>query len=413
MTAADRIPALDVLRGCAVLGILWMNITAFALPETAYFNPAVSGHLAPADILWWAFGFVLVDGKMRALFSMLFGASILLLIDREEMAGRNGVHTHRKRMAWLFVIGIAHGILLWWGDILAAYALLSLVALPFAKREPIGLVKTAFLFFLLHFLLCALFVGSLIVWSHAVGAPDADMAARAAFDSFIAPYRDADAPSVVRELSAMRGDYGDIVARNLARYPAQWLWSLLFMAFDTIGFMLLGMAMLKSGFLTGRWAPELYLRTARHCFLIGLLPMIGLAAWIIMRGHPPLTTLGAGMAWAFPFRIPLAVGWAAFLLWLFTAGRGIVIAQRLASVGRLALSNYILSSIVMTGIFYGWGFGLFGHIRPASLPLFVLLGWALIISWSPRWDRRFAAGPLEWLWRSLSRGRMQKIRKSG
>jgi len=412
MTAPDRIAALDVLRGCAVLGILWMNITAFALPEPAYFNPAVSGHLGAGDVAWWAVGFVLVDGKMRALFSMLFGASMLLLIDREEMAGRDGARTHRIRMVWLFAIGLAHGILLWWGDILAAYALLSLLALPFAGREPVALVKVAFLFFLLHFLVCALFVGSLIAWSHGVNAAGADMTARAAFDSFVAPYRDADAPSVLREVAALRGDYGDVLGRNLARYPGQWLWSLAFMAFDTVGFMLLGMAMLKSGFLTGRWAPELYLRTARHCFLIGLPPMIGLATWIVWQGFPPVTTVGAGMAWSFPFRIPLAVGWAALLLWLFTLGGREKFARRLAAVGRLALSNYIFSSAVMTGLFYGWGLGLFGHVRPALLPWFVIAGWALILLWSPWWDRRFATGPLEWMWRSLARAEMQKIRRS-
>lgn len=412
MTAADRLPALDVLRGCALLGILWMNITAFALPEPAYFNPAMSGHLGLADILWWATGFILVDGKMRALFSMLFGASMLLLIDREEMAGRNGARTHRIRMAWLFAIGLAHGILLWWGDILAAYALLSLIALPFAGREPITLVKTAFLFFLLHFLLCALFIGSLIAWGHGASAPDADIAARASFDAFVAPYRDAHAPSVVKEIATMRGDYGGIIARNLARYPGQWLWSLLFMAFDTIGFMLLGMAMLKSGFLTGRWAPALYLRTARHCFLIGLPPMIALAAWIIVHSYLPLTTVGASIAWSFPFRIPLAVGWTALLLWLFAFERRQRLAARLAAAGKLALSNYILSSLVMTSMFYGWGLGLFGRVRPGLLPVFVLMGWALMLSWSPWWHRRFAMGPLEWVWRSLAAGKLQKIRRS-
>ena len=97
MSPSSRIPAMDVLRGCAVMGILWMNITAFALPQSAYSNPAAAGPLSAGDIAFWAASLILVDGKMRGLFAMLFGASMLLLIDREEMAGRNGARTQMVR----------------------------------------------------------------------------------------------------------------------------------------------------------------------------------------------------------------------------------------------------------------------------------------------------------------------------
>ena len=158
MTAAPRIPAMDVLRGCAVMGIVWMNITAFALPQTAYFNPAAVGPLSGGDIGFWAVSLILVDGKMRGLFALLFGASMLLLIDREEMAGRDGRRAQMVRAGWLFVIGAAHFLLLWWGDILRVYALVSLFALLFVHLEPLALIKRAFLFFLLQFLLVAIAV---------------------------------------------------------------------------------------------------------------------------------------------------------------------------------------------------------------------------------------------------------------
>ncbi len=169
--SSSRLPALDVLRGFAVMGILWMNITAFALPQSTYFNPAASGPLSTGDIAFWAVSLIAVDGKMRALFAMLFGASILLLIDREEMAGRDGRRTQAIRLAWLFVIGLAHYLLLWWGDILMIYALVGVAAMLFAGREPLSLVKTAFLLFLLQFLLSGSFIASLYAWGHAAAAP--------------------------------------------------------------------------------------------------------------------------------------------------------------------------------------------------------------------------------------------------
>jgi uncharacterized protein len=170
--------------------------------------------------------------------------------------------------------------------------------------------------------------------------------------------------------------------------------------------------MLKGGFLTGRWEAEQYWRTARHCFLIGLIPMAALAAWIVSSRFAPLTALGSVLAWSFPFRIPLAVGWAALVLWLFTRHPAASLTGRIAAVGRLALSNYLGSSLIMCGIFYGWGLGLFGQVPHHRLPLFVIAAWATMLIWSPLWQRRFALGPAEWLWRSLARGQTQKIRNS-
>lgn len=413
MTAiSSRIPAMDMLRGCAVMGILWMNIAAFAQPEPAYFSPAAAGPLSSGDILFWTVSFLAVDGKMRALFSMLFGASMLLLIDKEEMAGRDGRRTQMIRAAWLFLFGLAHYLLLWWGDILMIYALVSLAALLFVRKEPLSLVKWAFLFFLAHFLVCAAFIATLYAWSHAASAPGAAANASAGFAHFIGSLSDPAHPAIRGEIATYRGGFAGIFLHHAAMFGGQWPNSLPFVTLDTLGFMLLGMAMLKGGFLTGRWQAGQYWRTARHCFVIGLIPMAVLAAWILSSGFAPLTTLGSVLAWSFPFRIPLAVGWAALILWLFTHHRDRRFIARIAAVGRLALSNYLGSSLVMCALFYGWGLGLFAHVPYHVLPLFVAAAWAVMLFWSPLWQRRFALGPAEWLWRSLARGQTQKIRKS-
>ncbi len=413
MTApSSRIAAMDVLRGCAVMGILWMNITAFALPQTAYFNPAVAGPLSAGDKLFWLTSFLLFDGKMRALFSMLFGASMLLLIDREEMAGRNGQRAQITRAIWLFLFGLAHYVLLWSGDILMSYALIGLVAMMFIAKEPLSLVKWAFLFFLAHFLFCTAFVLSLHGWAEAAAAPDAAATLKDSFARYIGSFSNPDDPAIRREIATYHSGFTAIVAHHLQLYLNQWWWSFFLSAFDTLGFMLMGMAMLKGGFLTGRWQAEQYWRTARHCFVIGLVPMAGLATWLILRDFPALPSLATSLAWSFPFRIPLAVGWAALILWLFGRHAQRRIMMAIARVGRLALSNYIGSSLVMCALFYGWGLGLFAQLQPAQLPLIVICAWLFMLVWSTAWLSRFAIGPLEWLWRSLARGKAQKIRNS-
>lgn len=412
MTASPRIPAMDVLRGCAVLGIVWMNITAFALPQSAYFNPAIAGSLSAGDIAFWAVSLILVDGKMRGLFALLFGASMLLLIDKEEMAGRDGRRTQMIRLAWLFVIGCAHVFLLWWGDILRIYAIVGLFALLFVGLEPLALVKRAFLCFLVQFLLMAAFIASLYLWGSAAAAPDASAATREGFQAFMRALSDPASPATLHEIATYRGGFTGILAMKAAAFPGEWLWGFLFNAFETLGFMLLGMAMLKGGFLTGGWDADQYRRTARHCFLIGLPAMAAMALWVVASGFAPLPAYGVALAWSLPFRIPLTVGWAALILWLLACHAPSPYVARFAAVGRMTLSNYLGTSLVMTALFYGWGLGLFAHVRPALLPLFVLGGWALMLLWSKPWADHFAFGPAEWLWRTLSSGKTQKIRRS-
>ncbi|MCI4588812.1 DUF418 domain-containing protein [Sphingobium sp. BYY-5] len=413
MTASPRIPAMDVLRGCAVMGIVWMNITAFALPQNAYFNPAVAGSPSAGDIAFWAVSLIFVDGKMRGLFALLFGASMLLLIDKEEMAGHDGRRTQMIRAGWLFVIGCAHFFLLWWGDILRVYAIASLFALLFVHLQPLDLVKRAFLFFLLQFLLVTAFIGSLYLWGHAATGVDASAATREGFAAFMAVLSDPADPATQVEIATYRSGLSTILQTKLAGFPTDWLWGLLFNGFETLGFMLLGMAMLKGRFLTGGWDAEQYRRTARHCFLIGVPPMTALALWAWWSGFAPLPTYGAALAWSLPFRIPLTVGWAALILWLLARHKDNPLVGRIAAAGRMTLSNYLGTSLVMTAIFYGWGLGFFAHVRPAVLPLFVIGAWAAMLLWSQPYATRFAMGPAEWLWRSLSQGKVQKIRRSG
>jgi uncharacterized protein len=151
--APDRIATLDMIRGVAVMGILIMNITAFAMPEAAYTNPAAYGGHSGIDLAVWAFDFVFIDGKMRGLFSFLFGASMLLVIDRATAKGESPARVHFSRMVWLFLFGEAHLILLWWGDILNHYALVGCIAWFFRKLPPYKLVALAIIAIVMELLL--------------------------------------------------------------------------------------------------------------------------------------------------------------------------------------------------------------------------------------------------------------------
>lgn len=386
-----RLPMIDITRGFAVMGIVLMNIIAFSMPQAAYINPNAWGGTSVADRLAWLVSFLLVDGKMRGLFSLLYGGSMILLMDRAEMAGRNGQSHMIVRSLWLFVFGIAHYLLLWWGDILTLYALIGLVAMRFASRQLLELVKLAFLAFAAQLAL-------LIVLT--VGIQQ---------DGTLSYYPQLlDKAAIHMEIALYQGNWAGIFAHKLADI---WHWAfagLLYMSFDTLGFMLLGMAMLKGGFLSGKWARAQYLGTARHCFLIGLPPMLSLGIWAWARNFDPATTFAAVMTWSFPFRIPLTVGYAALILAFVAAGRGAFLG-RVEAAGRMAFSNYLLSSLVMTGVFYGWGLGLFASVPRAQVYLFVLPLWALMLVWSPLWLSRFRYGPAEWLWRSLTLGKLQSV----
>ncbi|PZU58418.1 MAG: hypothetical protein DI547_10210 [Sphingobium sp.] len=411
MHTGDRILSLDALRGFAVMGILLMNITAFALPDSAYFNPRAWGGTGPADLLAWTAAFVLVDGKMRGLFSLLFGASMLLIIDRAEMSGRDGRRVHLVRSAWLFLIGLAHYLLLWWGDILMLYAIIGCIALLFVGHDPMGLVKWAFGCFAAHFLLMLMIVASLHGMRHAAMQPDAGADVITAFRETLATLGEPGTPQIAHSLATYRAGFGTVIGHHAATLMDH-LHLLLYFGLDTLGFMLLGMAMLKGGFLTGGWDADQYRRTARHCLVIGLVPMILIAAWLLWQGFPTLATFDAVMTWSFPFRIPLTVGYAALFLTVILRRRGSALIDRVAATGRMALSNYLGTSLLMCALFYGWGLGLFGHVGRAAIYLFVPAVWAVMLLWSKPWLDRFAYGPVEWLWRSLSRGEMQKMRKS-
>ena len=409
--AGERIATLDIVRGFAVMGILAMNIVAFAMPGAAYLNPMAYGTQGPADLASWVFSFILIDGKMRGLFSFLFGASLLLVVERAEASGQSPARVHYSRMAWLLVFGLIHFYLIWWGDILALYAPIGMIAFLFRGFPARQMLHTGAFLILAQFALFTLFALNMFQQQAAAAAPGASAAARAAWADMqdgLGLYTPA---ALAEVLASYRGSWLHIVADNWAnnaRAPLNSLWEF---GAETLAYMLFGMAALRSGFLTGAWADRTYVRIAAIGFGIGI-PAYAVFAWLILRAHFEVPELVAfSVAAPVLTRPPMIVATAAILI-LLTRGRG-ALTRRAAAAGRAAFSNYLGTSILMTGIFYGWGLGLFGSLSRVQLWIPVIAMWVVMLLWSKPWLDRFNYGPFEWLWRSLARGRMQKMRKAG
>jgi uncharacterized protein len=404
-----RIVTLDVVRGVAVMGILAMNIVAFAMIPQAYINPLAYGVEGAADLVSWAVSFVFIDGKMRGLFSFLFGASMLLVIRRAEQSEDSPRHMVFRRQWWLLLFGMIHYFLIWYGDILIGYALIGMVAWRFRDCGPRALIGWGVGLVLVQLLV----MGAMAAYAHwlsaaiAAGNPSTDIV-----EQWAEMTREVAVPSaaVLREDTALfLGPWSGIVEHQFTdKATVPLVFTLVFGA-ETLAYMLFGMAALKTGFLTGGWAAARYRRTALLCFAISVPLYAALAALIYADGFAISGLFTYAFALSVPLRPVMVAGYAALIIAL-TRRRGWLV-DRIAAAGRAAFSNYLGSSILMTGLFYGWGLGWFGSLSRAELWPVVIAMWVLMLAWSKPWLDRFAFGALEWLWRSLARWEMQPFRR--
>ncbi|MBO9580987.1 MAG: DUF418 domain-containing protein [Sphingobium sp.] len=401
---SNRIDALDFLRGIAVMGILLANMVAIGLPSAAQLNPFTLGTDGPLDLAAWVFNLLLVDGKFRALFAMMFGASMLLVMESAELDGRDGLAAHRKRMIWLAVFGVVHHLLIWSGDILLPLALAGLVASSLAGRDTLTLVKWALGLLALQWAIDLVTILPPFSLRSAALAPGASADIVARWQALSDSFGGAGSHAVAADVALHRSGYGAILSARASLFGADLINMVRFVLPELLAFMALGMAMLKGGFLSAQWLGEQYRATWRRAYPVGLLPMAGLAAWVLISGDP-LAAEAAGFGWSLPLRLPLAVAHAALALGLAIRFPDNALVGAVRAVGRLALSNYLLCSLVATTMFYGYGAGLFGRLDRAALLLCGFGGWAIMLLWSVLWRRYWRQGPAEWLWRRLVRGK--------
>jgi uncharacterized protein len=397
-TAKDRILSLDVLRGIAILGILIMNIQGYSMIQAAYLNPAAYGDLTGINKWVWILSHIFADQKFMTIFSIMYGAGIVLLTNRAVASKRSAAGVHYRRTFWLLIIGLIHAYLMWHGDILVPYALCAIPAFLFRKLKPRTLLIFGLVLILISSLLYLLFGMTLPQWP-----PEAR--------ENLMPVFQPNAELVDAEVEAYRGGWAEQMAH---RIPAS-------LAFHTIvffmwtgwrvgGLMLIGMALFKWGVLSAKRSKGFYKRLITIGFPIGwTLVILG-----IIQNFSHGWSVEYSMFFGFQFNY-----WGSLLVSMAYIGVIMLICQSytrakllasFAAVGRMALSNYLLQTVICTTIFYGHGFGLFGRLDRWQQVLIIPAVWILQLYISPIWLRHFRFGPVEWLWRSLTYLKLQPFR---
>lgn len=411
MTAPDvnRIVTLDVIRGIAVMGIFSVNVVTFAMPVGAYFNPAGFGSGHRYDYVLWLANFVLIDGKMRGLFTLLFGASTMLVIDRAIATGRSPALAHYARMITLLLLGFAHFYLIWFGDILTLYALCGIMLFG-VRRWPVHwLVAGAITLLLIDVIAMGAMSASLLATSAAISRPMPTIDTLESWRSLNEGFGKLDPKALASDLALYRSNWNTIMRHRLADQVTEPFEQFGFAGPETLGYMLVGAAGYRSGFLTGCWPAIRYRKIAQWTILPGMAGFAVLAAWMWARGFDPAVVATAQFFGAALPRLAMILGYAALIA--FAVQKQPVWIARVAAVGRCALSNYLSTSIAAGFVFYGYGLGLYGHVSRGQAWIVVPLFWLVMLSWSKPWLERFRYGPFEWLWRSLSRGKLALLQR--
>lgn len=419
----ERLASLDVLRGFALLGILAMNVMTFAMPLAAYANPTVMPGYGGFDVWVYRIIHIVFDLKMMALFSMLFGAGVVIWANKPAELARPGSlrWIWLRRMFWLFVIGMIHAWLIWEGDILVSYALCGAAVLWWCRRlSPVWLLVVAGGFFLIHLLLMGLQTFNVwMLFSESEAAlqmreqsgmpPETIAEQRANTKLFMDP-----SPEGVKEtLAELNGNWMDVFRHRAEITTYFQVWGIGFWLFWRVSaMMLLGAALMKWNVFTGRRSARFYAIMSAVCYAVGLPIVIAGIAYNESHGFE---LLKFGMFGQWPNAIGsvvVALGHAGLLLWIVRSGLLRGVCYGLARVGQMAFTNYLMQSVLCSLIFYGWGLGLAGDLSRLQQQFVVLGVWAVEIVWSILWLSKFRFGPAEWLWRSLTYWSPQPMRRA-
>ncbi len=391
---------MDALRGFAILGILVMNIQSFSMIEAAYLNPTAYGDLTGLNRWVWILSHLLAEQKFMTLFSLLFGAGIVLFTGRIEARGLPSLGLFYRRTGWLLVFGLLHAYLLWHGDILVTYALCGLAVVFCRKWSPGRLFVTGGLTFAVASLLY-LFFGFSLPQMPAEGYEGIKVAWQSS-------------PEITaREVAAYRGGWLEqMPLRAEAAFRFQVPIFLMFHFWRVSGLMLLGMALFKGGVFTGERSGTFY----RGLALVGLglgLPVVGYGlAQNFAAGWTVDYSMFLGAQYNYWASLAVSLGYCGLVILVTRAPRFRAVAQGLGAVGRMALTNYLLQTLICTTLFYGHGLGWFGRVERSGQLLIVAGIWAAQLILSPWWLRHYRFGPAEWLWRSLTYGQRLPLRQA-
>lgn len=415
----QRIESIDVLRGLVLLGILFMNIPLFGLPHQAAKHPNLSGGIEGLD--WWAWFLsgVLWDGKMRALFSMLFGAGAVLLTRRAESAGPEGrartADIYYRRMLWLMLFGIIDGYVLgWFGDILYWYGVTGLILYPLRRLKPRAIIIAASVILLSGIGMHALGHEKVVrkqreVWSIQAAFAAGHQLRDKDYEKLIAhgerrKEQQALVEKIKKEAEARKAGYFSAIFET-ASVCTKWNSAPLYMDSDVIPMMLLGIAFANAGVITGRRSTRFYLITALVCLPLGwMIAGRDMLAW--SNSGFDIDMVGSyadGAAWSYPTqRLLLALAYLSIVMLIARAGILRFFMQAIAAAGRMPLTNYLAQSVICLFIFTGAGFAMLGEFSRWQLVVLALGIWLAQVISSTLWLKWFAYGPMEWIWRWLA-----------
>ncbi|MBX3429334.1 MAG: DUF418 domain-containing protein [Hyphomonadaceae bacterium] len=393
-----RIKTLDVLRGLAILGILPINAPFFAAPWQTAVNPTLEPLAISNDDVWsWFVPHVFFEAKFITLFSLLFGASLFLVGGERANLDRGKVL--RRRLGWMLLFGLVHGAAIWFGDILLVYAVSGFFALFARSWRPRTLLLTGAVFYVLVHAMSFLAAGALPLVS-----------ANSLEEIRLHNWAPA-AESVEDSIAAFGGGFLESLRANYHTWRTFIPFEIFNTVPRTVALMLIGMGLLKVGFLSGNAPASAYWAGAAvGAVALGVVAYQALINYQSGFDFLHMQTRGALLNPA--LSIVVTLGYASALILCVKAGAARMLTNALAPVGQMAFTNYIAQSVIMTGIFYGGrGLGLYGQVERDTLMAIVAGVWALQLIWSPLWLARFKMGPLEWVWRRLSYARPLAIGK--
>jgi uncharacterized protein len=414
---ADRIESLDVLRGVALLGILLLNVLGFGLASSGYFDPTAAAGAHPTlNLAVWATVDVLFEGAMRCLFSMLFGAGVVLFTQGAGTSPGKPGTVHYRRQFWLLVFGLVDALVfLWTGDILTVYALAG--ALLYLCRNASGgrLLAAGVAFVVLLSAVNAVQgygMGLAQAEAAALGRGDvgADAELAAAWHDFEADYTGGAGED--EELAARRDSYVSAFRWTASVAPDYFLFVVPVVLFwDALAMMLIGMGLYRLGVLDASRSTRFYTWLGASGFALGLACNLWEVNRAFATDFDPLATFPYFQPTYHAGRLGMALGWLALTMLVCRAALFPGIRARLAAVGRMALTNYLMHSLLGLLVFTGAGFALVGTLERWALYVFVVAVWCLQLALSPWWLARYRFGPAEWLWRKLTYGRQPKLRR--
>lgn len=424
VSAGERVETLDVIRGFALFGILLMNIVGMGLPEAAYFNPAALGPPSESDLRTWFITNTFFEGSMRTLFSMLFGAGFILLLDRLDARGLGlmGAKIYSRRIMLLMLMGVIDIVVfLWSGDILLVYGVAALFLFPFWKSKLRGLIFWAAILLVIQTMFT---VGGGVKFAEMEEPYREAMAMREGGEVLSPEQSDTIRtweqttsffqPTDTSNQEAMqRAEQGwpAVAGHNFEKLFTM---ELGFFAMtgvaDALFAMLLGMIAWRLGLLQGHWRAQHVLLLTAAAFGLGI-PLNWWETQAVVSSGFTIHGFFSMMATYQIGRVLHAIGWLGLVLLACKAPWLTWFRFAIGAVGRMALSSYLAHSIIAAIFFIGLGF--FGDLSRTELYYVVAGMWAFNIVFSLAWLSVFQMGPVEWLWRAGTYGAWPPLRKSG